>query len=89
MFSTGTRTPENNILPLDEVDEGEIVSTCPVLHFYSSISLYIKVCTISYINLNSDSLLAYTSENSTVGSHHSAEKEEAIEGGIFNNITRV
>ena len=38
-FSTDTRTPENNIPPLDEVDEVEIVSTCRALHFSSMLLL--------------------------------------------------
>ena len=33
-FSPDRGTPENNISPLDEVDDGDTVSTCRALHFF-------------------------------------------------------
>ena len=83
-FSTDTGTPENNIPPIDEADEGEIVSTCHILHFYSRDSPSAGVRTISNITINSDSALAYNLVTSTIGYQHNAEKEEAIEGDIYN-----
>ena len=75
-FSTDTGNLSNNIRPLDEVDEGDTVSTCCALYFYVSDSTSTEVRNISEINLNSASLLAYTLENSTIGSHHTDKKNE-------------
>ena len=37
-FSPDRGTPAKNIPPLDEVDDGDTVSTCRALHFFSCIS---------------------------------------------------
>ena len=72
-FSNDTRTLENNIPPLDEVNEGQTVSTCLVLHFSSSISPSAAASTIFNITLNSASLIYYTLVTCTIGSQHTAE----------------
>ena len=74
IFLSYTGTQENNIPPLDEVDEGEKCSTCHSLHFYSYVSTSTEVRTISDITLNSASLFAYTLVNFTIGYHHPTEK---------------
>ena len=55
IFSTDTVTPEKNITPLDEVNEGEIVYNCCALHFSSYVSPSTEVSNISDTSLNSDS----------------------------------
>ena len=87
-FSTDTGTLENNIPLLDEVDDGETVSTCRALHFSSSGSCSTEVSTISNMTLNSASSSAYTLVASTIGSQHTAEKEGAREGGRYNRAVR-
>ena len=87
-FSTDTGTPENNIPLLDEVDDGEIVSTRRALRFYGSTSHYTEVINIPDITLNTASLSAYTLVDSTIGSQHTAEKEGTREGGRYNRTTR-
>ena len=72
-FLTDTGTPSKNIPHLDEVDGGEMVSTCHALNFSSSISPSIEVSTLSDITLNSTTLVTFN-----IGSQHTAEKEEAI-----------
>ena len=52
-FLTDTETLENNIPPLDEVNEVQTVSTCRALNFSSSIYPYATPRTISDITLNS------------------------------------
>ena len=42
-FSADTETPEKNIPPIDEVDDGETVYTCRALNFYSSTSISTEV----------------------------------------------
>ena len=73
-FSTDTGIPEENIPTLDEVYEGEKVSTCRALHFYSSASRSTEVSTIYDITINSASSSSYTLVASTVVYHHNAEK---------------
>ena len=75
LFINDTGTPEKNIPPLGDVNEGETVSTCVALSFSSSVSTSTEVSTISAITLNSAFPLAYTSVISTIGSQHTAEKE--------------
>ena len=87
-FSTDTGTPANNMPPLDEVDEGETVSTCRAIYFSSSISPSAAASTVSDITLNSASSTSYTSVTSTIGSQHTTEREEAREGGRYNRIFR-
>ena len=48
-------TPAKNISPLYEVDDGDKVSTCRSLNFYSCISPSAAVSTISGMTLNSAS----------------------------------
>ena len=52
-FKTDTGNQENSIPPLDEVDEGEAISTCRIIHFtiYSYPSAAVR--TIYDITLNS------------------------------------
>ena len=76
-LSTDTVAPENNITTLDEIDEGDIVSTCHVHHFSSYISISTEVSTVYYITLNSASLLVYNLVASTIGSQNTSEEEEA------------
>ena len=52
-FLTDTWTPEKNIPPLDEVDEGDTVSTWISLNFSISVYLSTEFSTISDITLNS------------------------------------
>ena len=54
-FSPDIGTPENNIHPLDEVDNGDTVSTCRALNFSRCISPSVAVSTISGMTLNSAS----------------------------------
>ena len=69
-FSPDSGTPTKNIPPLDEVDDGDTVSTCCALHFSSFTSPSAAVSTISDMTLNSASTVS-------IGSEHIAEKEEA------------
>ena len=82
-FSTDTGTPEKNTPPLDEVDDGETVSTCREVSFPSSNSCSTQFRTIYEITINSDSLPASTLVGSTIGYQHTAEKREICrQGGI-------
>ena len=56
-----------NIPPLDEVDDGDTVSTCRVIKFHICISPSASVRTISDMTLNSASTIS-------IGSEHIAEK---------------
>ena len=87
-FSTDTGTPEKNIPPLGEVDDGETVFTCRVIIFSSSASSSIEVRTISDITINSASYPASTFVISTIGYQHTNEKEGSREGGRYNMTTR-
>ena len=80
-FSPDRGTPANNIPPLDEVNDGDTVSTCRVLHFYSSIYPSAAVRTISDMTLNIYSTIY-------IGYHNIAKKEEAKQGGRYNGLTR-
>ena len=57
-FSSDTGTPEKNIPPLYEVDDGDTVSTCRALQFSSCISPSAAVSTISDMTLNSASTIS-------------------------------
>ena len=87
-FSTDTGIPANNIPLLDEINDGETVSTCRSLRFFSSPSRSTEVRNISDITLNSASSSACASVDSTIGSQHTAEKKGAREGGRYNRTTR-
>ena len=52
-FSHDSGNPANNIIPLDEFDDGDTVSTCRALHFSSCISPSAAARTISDITLYS------------------------------------
>ena len=57
-FSSDRRTPENNMPPLDEVDDEDTVYTCHSLQFSISVSFSAAVSTISDLTQNSASHLA-------------------------------
>ena len=57
-FSPDRGTPENNIPTLDEVDDGDTVYTCRVIHFSSCISPSTAVSTIYDMTLNSASTIS-------------------------------
>ena len=80
IFSPDRGTPANNTPPLDEVDDGDTVSTCRALHFSSCISPSAAVSTISDMNLNTASTIS-------IGSEHISEKEEAKQGGRYDRLT--
>ena len=61
-------TPANKIPPLDEVDDGDTISTCYALQFSSCISPSADVSTISGMTLNSASTIS-------IGYEHISEKE--------------
>ena len=69
-FSPDSGTPAKNVPPLDEVDGGDTVSTCRVLHFSSCISPSAADSTISDMNLNSDTSISIVYQ-------HISKKEEA------------
>ena len=73
-FSTDTPPPEKNTPPLDEVDEGETVSTFREIKFSSSIYPSTEVRNISNITLNNASSISYSSATFTIESHHTAER---------------
>ena len=77
-FSADTGTPTNNIPPLDEVDEGYIVSSFHTIHFSSSIYPSTEINTIYDITLNSDSSISYNLVTSTIEYQHTSEIEDAI-----------
>ena len=79
---------KENIPLLDEVDDGETVSTCRALHFSSSASLSTEVSTISELTLNSALSSASTLVASTIEYQHTALKEGAREGGRYNRTAR-
>ena len=66
-FSPDGGTPEKNIPNLDEVDDGDTVSTCRALQFSSCISPSAAVNTISDMTKNSASTIS-------IGSEHISEK---------------
>ena len=70
---------------LDEVGDLETVSIHRVTRFSCSSSCSTQDRTIYDLNLNSYSLPASTSAESTIGSWHTSEKEVAKEGGIYNS----
>ena len=65
-----------NIPILDEVDDGETVSTFHVLHYSSSGSRSTEVSTILDLNLNSALLSASTLVACNIGSRHTGLKKE-------------
>ena len=68
LLNTDRGNPAKNILPLDKVNYGDIVSTCRALHFSNCISPSEAVSTISDMTLNSASTIS-------IGSEHIAKKE--------------
>ena len=62
-FSPDRGTPQKNIPPLDDFDDGDTVSTFRALHFSSYISPSAAVGTISYMTLNSASTISIGSEH--------------------------
>ena len=73
-FSSDRGTPENNIPPLDEVDDEDTVSTFRSLQFSTSIYPSAAVSTISDLTQNSASRFS--------------EKQKANLGGRYNRLTR-
>ena len=57
-FSSDIWTPEKNIHPLDEFDDGDTVSTCRALQFSSCISPSAAVSTIYDLTRNSASTIS-------------------------------
>ena len=76
-FLTDTGPPSKSIPLLDEVDDGETVSTCHALHFCSSDSQSTEVINISDLTINNTLSSAYNLVKSTIGSQHTSEKEGA------------
>ena len=64
-FSTDRGTPAKKTPPLDEVDDGDTVSTCRAIHFSSCISLSTAVSTIYDMTLNSASSISIGYQNIT------------------------
>ena len=83
-FSTDTGTIAKKIPPLDELYDGETVSNCQALHFYSYDYRYTEVSTIYGITLNIASFSSSTLVASTIRSQNTAEKEGDMEGGRYN-----
>ena len=75
-FSPDRGTPEKNIPPLNEVDDGDTVSTCLALHYSSCISPSAEVSTIYGITLNSASSISFGYQ------HISKKKKIKSEGDI-------
>ena len=69
-FLTDTWILEKNIPTLDQVNEGEKVSTYCAIHISRSTSTSTEVRTINDIFINSTLLFAYTLVTSTIGYHH-------------------
>ena len=74
-FSPDRGTPSNNIPPLDQVDDGYIVSTCRVLQSSSCISPSAAVITIYDMTLNSASTISIGSEQITKKEKYKQGKE--------------
>ena len=87
-FSTDNGTPVKNIPPLYDVDEVETFSTCRSLYFSSSIYPYAEDITISDITINIASPISYNLVTSDIGYQNTAEREEARELGIYNQLNR-
>ena len=66
-FSPDRGTPTKIIPPLDEVDDGDTVSSCRAINFSSCISPYTLSITIYGTNLNSASSIS-------IGSHNISKK---------------
>ena len=79
-FSPDSGTPENNSSPLDELDDGDTVSTCCALHFTSCISPSAAASNISNIT-------QYSASSISIGSQNISEREESREGEIYNTLT--
>ena len=73
---------------LDEVDDGGTVSTCSAINCFQFHSPSTQGSTIYDLTINRASLSSYTFVESTIGSHHTAEKEESKEGGRYNTTIR-
>ena len=80
-LSSDRGTSENNIPPLDEVDDGDTVSTCRALQLSSCVFPSLAVSTISKMTQKSALTIS-------IGSEHISEKEEAKQGGRYNRISR-
>ena len=78
-FSPDRETPAKNIPPLDEVDDGDIVSTFLAINFSGCIYPSAAVRNISDMTLNSASSVSIVSQ-------HTDEKEEDKQGGIHNRL---
>ena len=87
-FSTDTGIPEKNIPLLDEIDDGETVSTCRSIHFSSTVYHSTHISTMSDLTLNSASYSASTLTVYTLGSHNSSEKEVSKEGLRYTGTVR-
>ena len=81
-FSPDRGTPSKKMSPLDEVDDGDTVSTCRALQFSSFISPSAAVSTISDMTLNSASTISIVSE------HIAKKEEEYKEGCEYNSLAR-
>ena len=72
-FKTGTRTLEKNLPLIDEIDDGESVSTLNSLCFSIYASCSTQVRNIHDPTFNTDSLSAYTLVDYNFCSQHTAE----------------
>ena len=80
-FSPDRGNLEKKIPPLDEVNDGDTVSTCRALHFSSCISPSTAVCTNSGMTQNSASTIS-------IGSEHIFEKDEYKQRRRYNRLSR-
>ena len=80
-FPPDSGTPEKNIPPLDEVDDGDTIYNLCAIHFYGCIypsAAARNICDITQ----------YSASSIYIGYQNIAEKEEAREGGRYNRLTR-
>ena len=86
-FTTDTRTPYIYIyIPLlDEVNNGDTVSTCRSIHVSSTVYYSTHISTMSDLTLNSASSSASTLEVYTLVSNHSSEKEVSKYGRRYTS----
>ena len=75
-FSTHTGTPQKNKPLLDDVDDGETVCNCHVIHCYSYTSIYTEVGNIYDLTLNSAFVSDSTLVDSTIECQHTGLKKE-------------
>ena len=88
IFLSDTGTPENTITLLYEVNDGETVSICSALYFYSSASCSTEVSTIFYMTLNSALSSTYTAVAYIIGFPHTYEEKGDRNLGRYNSTTR-